>query len=373
MSSPAPAPVETIPTVGGNYRLLERIGQGGMGIVYRGEQCALGRTVAIKLLHPELAAIPELVQRFHLEARAASRLAHPGSVAVYDYGITRDGTPFMVMEYVPGQTLARLIRERWPVALASIVDLGQQILGALAEAHASGVVHGDIKSDNVLVETGRDGDHAKLVDYGLARLLDDVGAIEDEGVCGTPEYMAPEVASGDPATPVSDLYSVGALLYEMITGAPPFVARTPQEVLHKQVGEQVVPPSERRPERAIPMGFEAVIMRALAKDPADRFRDAAQFIHALERVRPAVAAPPPAATVLPAPGFLELPTRSWDATELGRTKTRLARGTGAPEPTTEAADARPAASPPRPDADADADVDVDIDDEREHGPTGVPV
>src|SRR5688572_22388548 len=267
MSSPQPSPGNCVPSLGGNYRLIERIGQGGMGIVYRGEQCILGRTVAIKLLHPELAKSPELVKRFHLEARAASRLMHRGSVAVFDYGLTREGTPYLVMEYVPGQTLARLIRERWPVGMPSIVDIGVQVLAALADAHANGVVHGDIKSDNVLVETGRDGvDHAKLVDYGLARILDEVGANDDEGVCGTPEYMAPEVASGDPATPISDLYSVGALLYEMITGTPPFVARTPQAVLQKQVSEPVIPPSEKRPDRDVPMALEAVIMRALAKD-----------------------------------------------------------------------------------------------------------
>src|SRR5690349_8613166 len=127
-SDTQPMDREAVPTMGGNYRLLERIGAGGMGVVYRGEQLALGRTVAIKLLHPELAAIPELVQRFHVEARAASRLSHRGSVAVYDYGISRDGAPFIVMEYVAGQSLTRLIRERWPMSLVSVVELGVQIL-----------------------------------------------------------------------------------------------------------------------------------------------------------------------------------------------------------------------------------------------------
>src|SRR5689334_13777151 len=226
-SSAATVDREVVPTMGGNYRLHERIGAGGMGVVYRGEQLALGRTVAIKLLHPELAAIPELVQRFHVEARAASRLSHRGSVAVYDYGITRDGAPFLVMEYVAGQSLTRLIRERWPVSIATVVDLGVQILAAVGDAHAAGVVHGDIKSDNVLVETDRLGiDHAKLVDYGLARLVDE-GSDLDEGVCGTPEFMAPEVATGEPASAASDLYAIGAVLYEMLTGQPPFVGKTP--------------------------------------------------------------------------------------------------------------------------------------------------
>src|SRR5204862_4127173 len=155
MQSDLAAERETVPAMTGNYRLHERIGAGGMGVVYRGEQLALGRTVAIKLLHPELAAIPELVQRFHLEARAASRLSHRGSVAVYDYGISRDGAPFLVMEYVPGQSLTPFLRERWPVPIASVVDLGVQILAAIGDAHDAGVVHGDIKSDTVLVETDR--------------------------------------------------------------------------------------------------------------------------------------------------------------------------------------------------------------------------
>jgi hypothetical protein len=345
-----PAAREDEPAVGGKYRLDERIGAGGMGVVYRGEQLALGRTVAIKLLHPELAAIPELVQRFHVEARAASRLSHRGSVAVYDYGIARDGAPFIVMEYVAGQSLSRLIRERWPVPLATVVDLGVQVLAAVGDAHAAGVIHGDIKSDNVLVETDRLGnDHAKLVDYGLARLIDDDMGGVDEGVCGTPEYMAPEVASGDPATEAADLYSVGALLYEMLVGTPPFLGKSPAEVLQKIVGDAVVRPSIKRGD--ISDELEQVILTALAKDPAKRYATAAQFAAALERIRPQVDDAPNrcacgarigararaclacGATVLgiSPPGFLDAPTRSWDATELGATKTRLARGSGAPE------------------------------------------
>jgi hypothetical protein len=349
-SDTQPLARETVPTMGGNYRLLERIGAGGMGVVYRGEQLALGRTVAIKLLHPELAAIPELVERFHVEARAASRLSHRGSVAVYDYGVSRDGAPFIVMEYVAGQSLTRLIRERWPMSLASIVDLGVQILHAVGDAHGAGVVHGDIKSDNVLVETDRVGvDHAKLVDYGLARLLDEAEPGVDEGVCGTPEYMAPEVATGEASTYSTDLYSVGAMLYEMLTGAPPFVGKTPNEVLERIVRDDVAPPSLKRYD--IPADIEEVVMRALAKEPEDRFATAAQFAAALERARPPIAddanrcacgarIPPRARCCLGCgaavvgiarPGFLDASTRSWDALELGPTKTRLARGSGAPE------------------------------------------
>ena len=335
-----------------HYRLHERIGSGGMGVVYRAEQLTLGRTVAIKLLHPELAAIPELVKRFHVEARAASRLTHTGSVAIHDYGVTRDGTPFLVMEYVNGQSLTRVIRERWPVPLANVVDLAQQILTALGDAHAAGVVHGDIKSDNVLVAVGRDGvDHAKIVDYGLARLADDhdLDGEDEEGVAGTPEYMAPEVAAGDAPTELSDLYSVGCIVYEMLTGTMPFTGKTPGDVMRKQVHELILPPSLRRPDRDISVAFEMVVMKALAKEPKDRYPDAAAFAAALERVRPNLGdeiiwcacgrklAPGskqcPCGAKVPTlpPTVLEAPTRSWDADELGATRARLARGSGTPE------------------------------------------
>ena len=269
--------------LGERYRLLECIGSGGMGVVYRGEQVALGRTVAIKMLRPDLSRSPEVVRRFHVEARAASRLFHPGSVAVYDYGITPTGTPYLVMEYVAGQTLSDYIRDHWPVPLGAVVDIGIQVLAALEDAHACGVIHADIKTDNVIVETRKDGTvRAKVVDYGLARLREE----NVEGACGTPEYMAPEVACGASPSESSDLYAVGCTLYEMLTGVPPFVGTTPEEILDRQVSEPVELPSAKQSSRSIPAVLEAVVMKALAKTPEERFATTGQLAAALEHARP---------------------------------------------------------------------------------------
>jgi serine/threonine-protein kinase len=275
--------IDSSDALGERYRLLECIGSGGMGVVYRGEQIALGRTVAIKMLRPDLSRSPEVVRRFHVEARAASRLFHPGSVAVYDYGITPTGSPYLVMEYVAGKTLSDYIRDQWPVPLGTVVDIGVQILAALEDAHASGVIHADIKTDNVIVETRKDGSvRAKVVDYGLARLRDE----HVEGACGTPEYMAPEVACGGSPSEVSDLYAVGSTLYEMLTGVPPFVGTTAEEILDRQVAEPVAPPSAKQSSRSIPPVLEAVVMKALAKSPGERFATAAELGAALEHARP---------------------------------------------------------------------------------------
>jgi hypothetical protein len=269
--------------LGERYRLLECIGSGGMGVVYRGEQVALGRTVAIKMLRPDVSRSPEVMRRFHVEARAASRLFHPGSVAVYDYGVTPTGTPYLVMEFVGGQTLADYIRDQWPVPLGVVIDLGVQILAALEDAHACGVIHADIKADNVIVETRRDGSvRAKVVDYGLARLRDE----HVEGACGTPEYMAPEVACGASPSESSDLYAVGCTLYEMLTGVPPFIGTTPEEILDRQVSEPVAAPSAKQSSREITPVLEAVVMKALAKTPGERFGSAAELAAALEHARP---------------------------------------------------------------------------------------
>lgn len=269
--------------IGDKYRLIETIGTGGMGVVYRAEQLTLGRTVAIKMLRPEHVGSAERVHRFHLEARAASRLCHRGSVALYDFGITPEGTPYLVMEYVAGQSLSEFIPYRWPVPLGLVVDLGLQIVSAIADAHAAGVIHADIKSDNVLVETRRDGaPRTKIVDYGLARLADEAGA----GTYGTPGYVAPEVACGQAVTVASDIYSIGATLYEMLTGSPPFDGDTAEEILDRQVADTIVPPSQRQPSRGISSELETVVMRALAKDPRRRYHSAMSLSAALEAARP---------------------------------------------------------------------------------------
>ena len=270
----------------GRYRVESFLGQGGMGRVYRARHLTLDRPVVLKLLHRSFSGDPLLAQRFQREARAASRLNHPNSIAVLDFGEAADGTLFMAMEYLPGRDLGRLLAEEFPLGEARIVRMGAQVLAALAEAHAQGVIHRDLKPENIMVERRRDApDFVKVLDFGLAKI---VSAEKGEPrltrtglVCGTPEYMSPEQARGGELDPRSDLYSMAVLLYQLATGALPFQADTPVGFLTAHVSSVAVPPRRRRPDLAISAALEAVIMRGLAKDPARRYRTADQMRAAL--------------------------------------------------------------------------------------------
>src|SRR5260370_19956152 len=212
-------------TLPGGYRVTHIGGVGGMGRVYCAEQVALGRTVAVKAVHPHLADDELAVARFLTEARAASRLSHPNSVAIFDFGRTIDGHPYIVMEYLRGRDLGRVVHTDGPLPLRRLVDVLRQTLAALDEAHALGIVHRDLKPDNIVLEPLRSGmDFVKVVDFGLAKLLAEdtataAGAsVSRPGlVCGTPEYMSPEQARGDDLDGRSDLYSMGIILFELLT------------------------------------------------------------------------------------------------------------------------------------------------------------
>ena len=284
--------IDGAPSVGevlaGKYILLERIGEGGMGLVFLAEQLSLGRTVAIKLLQPALAVCDAFVRQFHTEAVAAYRVQHPGAVAVIDYDMTAEGTPFIAMEYVPGRLLSAVIDEE-EIPLPRALKLVRQLLRTLKAAHAHGVVHADIKSDNIVVERTADGDALTLIDFGLAR-------IEGRGnhtasvsgtpasVSGTPDYMAPELVRGEPPTAATDLYAVGVLLYELLTGRRPFEAGSTTEILLRQLEDDVVPPSRWRPDRDIPAVLDRIVLRALHKDPQARFASAGELAQALAAV-----------------------------------------------------------------------------------------
>lgn len=282
----APSPVREPGTiVGGKYRLGALLGAGGMGAVHRAEHVSLGRPVAIKFLHHLLARDACAVARFRTEASATARLSHPNVVSVLDYREDSDGTPFLVMEYVEGRSLRALLTEG-PVDVGRAIHIGAQILAALRAAHAARVVHGDVKTDNVLVERRRD-ERVKLVDFGLARVgrpLEDDGVVSDS-FCGTPGYVAPEVILGGYPTASSDLYSVGVILYELLTGSNPYGGGKSVDVLRRNLGDLHVPPTIRFPERAVPRALEDVIARALDKDPRRRHRDALSFATALAAVR----------------------------------------------------------------------------------------
>ena len=267
------------------YRLQELIGEGGMGRVFRAEQRSLGRSVAVKFLRPSLADDEHMLRRFHNEVRAASMLSHPNLVSVIDFGVTVPGGPFLVMEYVRGTSLSRILDSEGPLSLRRAAGLVGQILSALETAHGAGVVHADIKSENILVEGGERGEEerVKIIDFGLARLGGpaeaDLGG--DEMLSGTPEYLAPEVILSREPTALADLYAAGVIFFELLTGATPFAGGTPQEILNRQLTDVIVPPSLRRPDRLIPPGLERVVVKALDKAPDGRFASAAAFRAAL--------------------------------------------------------------------------------------------
>ncbi len=269
----------------GQYRLTRRLGTGGMGEVYLAEHGLLRRPCALKLIRPERAGDPHNLQRFEREVQAMAALTHPNTVEVFDYGHAADGTFYYVMEYLPGPTLEQLVQRHGPLPPGRAVHLLRQVCGALAEAHAAGLVHRDVKPSNVLVcKRGGRQDVAKLLDFGLVRThaLDwDATRLTQQGtIAGTPAYMSPEQAAARADLDASsDVYSVGAVAYFLLTGAPPFVRGTAVQTLAAHLGEPVVPPSQINP--GVSADLEAVVLRCLAKDPAQRFPDAESLERAL--------------------------------------------------------------------------------------------
>jgi serine/threonine-protein kinase len=263
------------------YVIEDLIGEGAMGRVYRATQLTLGKTFAAKILAPHLLNDESSHARFASEAHNAASLNHPNCVSVVDYGQTPDGITYIVMEYIHGVTLERLIVEQYPLARERIVDLAVQVLAALAEAHGLGILHRDLKPENIHVQQLRThGELAKVLDFGIAKLMEEQSAagtgLTSHGmVCGTPEYMSPEQARGHRLDARSDLYAVGVILYQMMTGRPPFESASAVDVLHKHLHEEPVPPSVLLGVPADPL--EAVCLKAMAKDPNNRYASAAEF------------------------------------------------------------------------------------------------
>src|SRR5579862_3322568 len=259
-----------------------------MGRVYRAEQTTLGRTVAVKIIHPHLVGEENTAARFITEARAASRLNHPNSVGIIDFGKTADGQLYLVMEYLRGRDLARVTYEDGALPFRRIVDVLRQTLAALAEAHGEDIIHRDLKPENVILEPVRSGgDFVKVVDFGLAKMRVETQQpnITSPGiVCGTPEYMSPEQARGDPLDARSDLYSIGVILYQLLTGRLPFEADSPTQVVLAHLTDTPKDPREVAPDRQIPKALVDVVLRCLAKEPKDRYQDADELSAALARV-----------------------------------------------------------------------------------------
>ncbi len=265
----APRPERTI---AGRYRLRDLLGLGGMAEVYLAYDLKLEREVALKRLRPEYARWPDFRARFLDEARLAAQLNHPNIVTVYDV-VEDDDTILIVMEYVPGSTLAARLKERGPLPLEEALHYLVQACAGLGYAHRAGLVHGDVKPQNLLIAPGQ---RVKVADFGLARVYEVVRRSRSQGVVwGSPPYLSPEHARGEPLLPASDVYSLGVVLYQALTGHFPFTAQSPREWLIAHREATPLPPREYNPE--IPPRLEQVLLQVLSKEPRTRFRTADQF------------------------------------------------------------------------------------------------
>ena len=280
--------------LGDRYRLLSRIGEGGMGTVFLAEHVALGKQVAVKVLRAEYSRDDELVRRFEQEARAASRIGHENVVDVVDFGRTPGGSLYFVMEALEGESLARLIHREGALPVERALRILAQICQALGAAHACGVVHRDLKPENVILVRREDGaDLVKVLDFGISRThgVPEGGRITRAGaIIGTPEFMAPEQAMGTPVDHRCDIYAFGVLAYEMLTGTLPFQGDSPLATLLKHQGEPPVPPSRLRPD--LPPEAETMVLRALVKRPEGRQQDMADVSSDLCRALTAVGLAP---------------------------------------------------------------------------------
>ncbi|NMO93340.1 protein kinase domain-containing protein [Actinomycetospora sp. TBRC 11914] len=287
--APASGPAASGTVLDGRYRVGEVLARGGMSTVHRGTDTRLDRPVAIKIMEPSLASDPTFVRRFEREARAAARLSHPGIVAVHDQGRHEDGTVFLVLELVEGGTLRDVIREQVRLAPATALTVVETVLAALRVAHRQGLVHRDVKPENVLVS--RSG-QLKVADFGLVAAawdgaadgsLDTGGSTSDDLILGTAAYLAPEQVQSGRTDERSDVYAAGIVLYELLTGVPPHGGDTALAVAYRHVNVDVPAPSTRAP--GIPRALDRLVLAATARDPDERLASAAAFLEEARRAR----------------------------------------------------------------------------------------
>ena len=278
--------------IGERYRIIDRLGEGGMGLVFRGEHVMMKKPVAIKLLHRELGNVDDATKRFEREAQSASRLSHPSIVGVTDFGRSDTGELFLVMEYVPGAQLGEHLAKNGRLSPSKAIMVTRLMLRGLAHAHQAGVVHRDLKPANVMLvesesEPGRI-EGVKILDFGIAKMTEAASATPDPGltrggmIFGTPSYMSPEQATGEPVDLRTDIYACGVMLYEMLVGRKPFIADDLIKVMAQQVTVQPPPFATVAPKLRIPEVLEAIVMKALQKDRNRRFQTAVAFLQALD-------------------------------------------------------------------------------------------
>jgi serine/threonine-protein kinase len=270
----------------GKYKIVRKLGQGGMGAVYLSEQLGIGHQVALKFLKSEFSSDAEIARRFLNEAKSYARVAHPNAVTLYDFGQDEEGNLFIAMEYCEGSDLKKVIAEQKQLPIAEALEVVLQVADVLANAHVKGVIHRDLKPENIMIRRGMRGVHAKVLDFGIARLMDAGTRLTVAGaIAGTPRYMSPEQVEGREADLRADIYSLGIVLYETLTGIQPFDGKTIAEILRRQVVEPMPRLAEANPDLDY-AALDAVIQKATAKNREERWPDMLTFAGALSQALP---------------------------------------------------------------------------------------